>query len=129
MFSLGGGGGGGGGGEELATSTDTEGTSTTLLGFPFLLASACDLSSDNVSCGAATDTEETLPTADLAFLLADACAFNSTNDNFATDGCGGGGFGDATDTASEIGERANKFDFFFLPDCVDSSANVGFGLY
>lgn len=127
MLSLG----GGGGGEELATFTEAEGTSTTL-GFTFLLASACDLSSDNVSFGAdgcggaATEIEETLPRADFAFLLADACAFNSANDNFATDGCSG--FRDATDTASEIGERANKLGFFFLPDCADSSANDGFNL-
>ena len=99
--------GGGGGGEE-ATSADAEGTSTTLRGFPFLLASARDLSSDNVSCGTdgcgvTTDTEETLPRPGFPFLLTDAC----------------GSFGDATDTASEIGERANKFGFFFLPDFAD----------
>ena len=53
-----------------------------------------------------------MPRPGFPFLLADACS----------------GFGDATDTASEIGERANKLGFFFLPDCEDISANVGFGL-
>jgi len=131
MISLGIGGVGGGGGiEEVARSTDAEGTSTTV-GFDFLLDNACAFSSDNVSFGAdgcvgATDIEETLPRVDFLFLIADACGFNSTNVDFTTDGCVG--FGDANDTASEIGERANRFGFFFLLDCADNSANVGLDL-